>query len=160
MDTKQLNPYQTPKDGKPFTPESRPVFPPITLPRLVIGWVLITVGWIGIWARIREDMRSGLLIAFLSVIALVWVIQSGARRQEGSLKRRDLLVVGLVSGGTAGLVSFFKESIPSLPWIGGALVHPVALIAGWLASCGGLLRAWWKRRNNPPDDAHAEVKRG
>jgi len=146
MNAEPPNPYQAPKEGPLPLVSSKP---PITPVRLVIGLVLITIAWSGIWAKVREGMSLGFFVCMLSSVALAWVVDPSARKRKTLIKPWGIVrIVVLV----VPLVYLVKSSEGTAlgRWLDEVIAHPAALIGGWLLSCGVLMLTWWKRRNNPP----------
>lgn len=126
---------------------SKPLLPPITPVRLFIALVLITIAWAGTWAKVREGMAPGILVAFFGFFAVSWVVNPAVRTWNTPAMPRHFYWIIIVSAGILSLVI----SLNDWPlWLKEALVHPVTLIFCWLLNCAALVLAWWKRRNNPP----------
>lgn len=143
------NPYQAPKEGPLPSVSPKPLLPPIAPVRLIIALVLVTVAWTGIWAKVREGIALGFLIAMCSFAAASWVANPATRKWNTPVMPRHLFWIVIVSAGVLSLVISLNKWEPPL-WFTEAIIHPVMLVFGWLLNCGVMVIAWWKRRNNPP----------
>jgi len=155
------NPYQSPKEEEVVAAPSAPLLPPITPARLVIGLVLITIGWLGLWLKIRGNQLLGIWMIALAAMAIAWVVDPSARarRQPSHWKLWHSLIFGLLIAGAFSVGELTKGTKPRL-WLEEAMVHPAALFLGWLLSYGCLVLAWWRRRKNPPYDPQPEGQEG
>lgn len=89
----------------------------------------------------------GFLICIVSFTSMAWVTDPSSRGQPYRFKPQD--IPWLVFIGALWLVIFSKGKRPHF-WLDDALVHPVTLVLGWLASSGILIFVRWQRRNHPP----------
>lgn len=151
-------PYTPPKEGEPSTANAKqPLPPPITLVRLFTALVLVTIAWAGAWLKVREGMALGFVITMFSFGVASWVMNPAVKTWNAPVKPRHLFWIVIVSAGISLMISL-NEWKPPL-WFTEAIIHPVALVLCWFLNCGGLVFAWWKRRNNPPlqPESRAEV---
>lgn len=157
MSGRPSNPYQTPKEEAVAPTE--PLRPPIAPARFALGLVLVTICWAGTWLKVREGQLIGYWIAILAGLAVVWVVDPSARKQKAPVNRRELPWVMVAAAGLVALLIVSKETWPHR-WLSVIIVQPISLVSGWLLSCAGLVLAWWKRRNNPPNQpgSHAGVR--
>lgn len=151
MEPGTSNPYSTPQ-----APPDPPVesgylspLPPYTPARLAIALGLISVGWGMVWLISRDMIRAGSTM-FVIPIMFGWlnkVTNPHSQRTDSNFKWYHMV---LWIGCFVAFIGFLWSDKPLPPWLKELLMHPAALVLGWLISCGFLLNDWRKRRNNPP----------
>lgn len=152
MESGPSNPYSTPQ-----APPEPPVesgylspLPPYTPARLAIALGLICVGWLIVWAEAHDVFSVGPLLfvvipTFFNLMAKV--TNPHSQRTDSNFKWYHMV---LWIGCFVAFIGFLWSDKPLPPSIKVLLMHPAALVLGWLISCGFLLNDWRKRRNNPP----------
>jgi len=121
--------------------------PPLSPVRLVVGLMLVTVGWLGYWAKWHHDLGLGSIAFTGSFFAVVWLTGILSWQPKGDIK--PLHSILMIAGFMAFLaVLWFGENLPA--WAKEALLHPAAFATGWVITSGLLVSHWWKRRNNTP----------
>lgn len=142
------NPYESPKEVQEGIAPSQPWGPPISPVRLFLGLGLISVCWSWVWWTRGEGngVRAWFWLLFLVIVP--WAVDPIGRLRLFPLHRRNLpwIVLGITSGIALTVFTGGTQPRSSLDH---AMGQAAALIVGWLVSCGVLMLAWWKRRNNP-----------
>ena len=161
MHSEATNPYATPKTDAclpeaKIVRENLPIIPPLALWRLAVALVLLTIGWVALWAQVNDHFLFGILIPVICWQRIPKLLNPhGLRRNGGSNLWHGNFPI-ICSAVFIGLI-FFGERLPDPAKE--ALKHPVAFGFGGLVSYGFILSDWWMRRNNPPYQSkpHAEL---
>lgn len=118
---------------------------PLSPVRLVVGLMLVTVGWLGWWASWHHDFDLGSLAftcSFFLVVRLTGILNWQPR---GDIK--PLHSILMITGFMAFLAFlWFGENLPER--VKEALLHPAVFIMGWGITSALLVWHWWKRRDN------------
>lgn len=165
MPPESTNPYAPPNTEEPlaFEPPAesgiRSPLPPYTPVRLFLAFVLITVGWLIIWAESHGVFNIGSLLfvaipMFFNILAKV--TNPHSQRTDQNFKWYHLIPM---VAGLAIFMIFLWTDVKMPPPVKAALMHPATFVLGGLVCYGLLIRDWWKRRNNPPyqPKPHAEL---